>query len=324
MNIRSFFHKWLCDEQGNVLVLAATSLIAMLGMAALAVDVSYVLTARNQLQSGVDASALAGAAGLLTSQTEATRLATDYAGRNRCINQALAVNAADITFPAARRIRVRSARQLPLFFAPILGLRTVTINAAAMAELGSLVGVRRLRPFAVPDGFPLHNPVLVKSGQLGAPATNPSFYYPVDYPPVNQGDPESGADVYRDNIAEGCDCIVRINDILQVEPGNMAGPTRQGVNDLIDTDANAYWDGSTVVNSGYSGLTSPRIVILPIYDPAYPPDSGRNTITVTGLAVFFIECISGGGDVYGRFIQRLSQGVWGNGNTFVYGVRLVE
>ena len=37
-------------------------MMAVMGLAALAIDVSYVLTARNQLQAGVDASALAGAA----------------------------------------------------------------------------------------------------------------------------------------------------------------------------------------------------------------------------------------------------------------------
>lgn len=326
MKNKRFSLRLLRNEQGNIFVLAAISMMAVMGLAALAIDVSYVLTARNQLQAGVDASALAGAAGLMTSRAEATRRAMDFAGRNQCIRQPVAVSASDVTFPSSSRVRVQSSRQLPLFFAPVLGMANLNITADATAELGSITGANHLKPFAVPDfGFTLGERVLIKSGEVGAPGTNPSFFYPSDYPPVNRGNPIEGAVEYKNNIINGCSGMVRIGDVLQIEPGNMVGPTKQGVDELIGMDPHAYWDYSsgTVVGSGYDGFSSPRICIVPLYDPDLPPDSGRNTVTVTGLAVFFIEGMQGK-DLYGRFMEMLTHGDWGSGNTYLYGIHLVE
>jgi len=326
MKNNRFGLRLLRNEQGNIFVLAAVSMMAVMGLAALAIDVSYILAARNQLQAGVDASALAGAAGLMTSRSEAIQRAIDYAGRNQCIRQPVAVSAGDGTFPSSSRVRVQSSRQLPLFFAPVLGMANLNIIADATAELGSITGANHLKPFAVPDfGFDLGERVLIKSGSVGAPGTNPSFFYPTDYPPVNRGNPIPGAAEYERNIVNGCSGIVKIGDVLQIEPGNMVGPTKQGVDQLMGMDPHALWDNNSgsVVGSSYAGYSSPRICILPLYDPDLPPDSGRNTITVTGLAVFFIEGMQGK-DLYGRFMEMLTHGDWGSGNTYLYGIHLVE
>ena len=39
--------------------------------------------------------------------------------------------------------------------------------------------------------------------------------------------------------------MVRIGDVLQIEPGNMVGPTKQGVDELIGMDPHAI--GTTAV-----------------------------------------------------------------------------
>ena len=50
------------------------------------------------------------------------------------------------------------------------------------------------------------------------------------------------------------------------EPGNMVGPTTQGIDDLIAQDPTAYWDEDTnSVDSPY-GTGSPRIFPIPLYD----------------------------------------------------------
>ena len=88
------------------------------------------------------------------------------------------------------------------------------------------------------------------------------------------------------------------------ENGNMVGPTSQGTDDLVAKDPNAYWDTATnsVKGSAY-GSKSPRIVIIPLYDPvafANGQQSGKGiTLTVVNFLGFFIEGMSGN-QVMGR------------------------
>lgn len=56
-------------NRGQVLVIFAAALIALLGFAALAIDVAYWYHTRNQLQGAADAAALAGAAKLTTDES---------------------------------------------------------------------------------------------------------------------------------------------------------------------------------------------------------------------------------------------------------------
>jgi hypothetical protein len=73
---------------------------------------------------------------------------------------------------------------------------------------------------------------------------------------------------------------------LQIEPGNMAGPTKQGASDLIDLDPGAHWSSSkkSVVGSAYG--VSPRTVIVPIFEPTTAPMSGRTEVKVTKMGAF--------------------------------------
>ena len=57
----------LCrDKSGQVLVIVALAAVALIGMVALAVDISHGLVVRHELQSAADASALAGVGNLFT------------------------------------------------------------------------------------------------------------------------------------------------------------------------------------------------------------------------------------------------------------------
>jgi len=312
-------------ERGNILVIASVALFSVFGFASIAIDVGCILTAKNQLQSAVDASALAGASGLMVSDEAAVFRAVTVGGRNTCLQDSIQIRSEDVDFPGTDRVRVRAARDVPMFFAKVAGIRSVRVSASATAELVTIIGTGGMRPWGVPDmGWPRGTPVLIKSGSLGAPATNPSFYYPIDFPAINRGNPEGGAQTYKDNIVNGTPYTVAIGDEIQVEPGNMVGPTRQGVNELIAMDPDACWDGDEVVSSAFPGTSSPRIVKIPLYDPDLPPDSGRNTILVTGLASFFVLEIRGSGDVIGIFMQKITNGQRGHGNSLLKGVRLVS
>jgi hypothetical protein len=72
-------------ERGQILALVALALVALLGIAAFAIDVGYAYYAKRQLQSATDAAALAGAQDLPNGST-AISTATDYAIANTPAN----------------------------------------------------------------------------------------------------------------------------------------------------------------------------------------------------------------------------------------------
>ena len=72
-------------ERGQILPIAALAMVALLGITAFAVDVGYAYYAKRQLQSAVDAAALAGAQDL-PNATTAQATAISYAAANSPAN----------------------------------------------------------------------------------------------------------------------------------------------------------------------------------------------------------------------------------------------
>jgi hypothetical protein len=118
--------------------------------------------------------------------------------------------------------------------------------------------------------------------------------------------------------------------MVPFEPGNKSGPTADGTEALIAKDPNAYWDGvkDKVVSSFHP---SPRIVVIPVFDP-YIYESGRQhgrmDFKIANFVGFFIEDVSPGGDVLGRVVPTIGL-VRPNagpipGGAFLRAIRLVE
>jgi hypothetical protein len=147
----------------------------------------------------------------------------------------------------------------------------------------------------------------------------PSFFYPWVLP-VDGDQPDcgeerdgtgsgthgqgKGADAYRQNI---CSCNASVIDLeteYLIEPGNMTGPTYQGVKQLISQDRDAYWDeGTNSVVSADHGLDSPRIITVALFDPTQIEKGGRQFIQFNNFARFFIEEQQSPQDpVVGRFM----------------------
>jgi len=125
-----------------------------------------------------------------------------------------------------------------------------------------------------------------------AQAIAPGWFFPVVIDP-NQ--PPGGAR-YRAAI-EGCASpTIGPGTILQTEPGNMIGPTRQGVEALIAQDPGADWTGSGLSGHIVGGCMqagtctlSPRVVAIPVFNvDLYDQGraSGRIDITVTNILGF--------------------------------------
>lgn len=214
------------------------------------------------------------------------------------------------------------------------GVQTVNITASATAEASPANAATCVKPFTIPDkwrekqtppwddeddfemydnkGKLLANPdVYVPADQPGytgynverdrgqtlylksdnATKVSPSFYNPWAIPG------NSGADDYRRDIANCNTSVIPIGTQMTPEPGNMTGPTQQGSEELIAKDPTAYWDTGCNCVKGSAFGKSPRIAVIPVYDPVYYAEgkkNGRNAdLKIANYLGFFLERMQG-------------------------------
>ena len=358
----------LGNNRGSMIILTAVALVAMFAFAALTIDGAELMTTRNQLQAAADAAALAGASGLVGgNQGLATARAIAIAGQNQAeqdIKRPVIITAADVTFPTATQVRVRTHRTsatgdaLVAYFLKIVDPASnnlTDVTATATAEVYDVCESQCVKPWAIPDRWDdangngrvdtgeAYDPITTgyqAPGDVGVQAVlkvgnpqqsiAPGQFFPIDLPSLdcNCGvDPIPGASEYRWNIANCNQYMIGVGDRVAVEPGNMVGPTKSGVQDLIDADPGAYWDGSSQSIMGSAFGKSPRIILVPFFDPTSPPTAGRNWVRITKVGAFFLEGVQANGNVTGRFIKATVDGpkcVAQNPGTFLKGLALIQ
>ena len=301
------------------------------------------------------------------STVTATDRAINFAAYNEAmqdIARPVVISAADVTFPGNGVVRVRTHRTqatgdaLRTYFMRIVepaGSNLSDVSAVAEAQYYDVCAANCIKPWAIPDrwddvngnGHPdsgeLYDPNITgynAPGDVGVPvvlkvgnptsAIAPGQFFPVDLPSLdcNCGvPPQTGGSDYSWNISNCNAYKISPGDRLQVEPGNMVGPTTHGMQDLIDADPTAYWNDSTNSVEGSRFGLSPRIALVPFFDPTSPPASGRNWVRVVKLGAFFLESVGPGSQVNGRFINVTIPGspcASGSNNSFLKGISLVQ
>jgi Flp pilus assembly protein TadG len=114
-----------------------------------------------------------------------------------------------------------------------------------------------------------------------------------------------GGDDYSENISTCNTNIIALGHNMTPENGNMVGPTQHGTDGLIAQDPSARWDEGCNCVKGSAYRQSPRIRIVPLYNPvmyAEGQQSGKSqpVLQVVNYLGVFVEEVTGGGDVTGR------------------------
>jgi len=169
---RRVLARLLACERGSIIGLVALSSVTIIGLSAVAVDLSYAIVLQSRLQSAADAAALAAVVAL-PDQSAAVAQAKEYTGKNLAVSENGAVLADnDVIFgnwsnatrvfapnPAADpvnavEVRLRRAdangNSVGTFFAPIFGIDSLNLsaNAIAVANRGDLTCLLMLDPAA--------------------------------------------------------------------------------------------------------------------------------------------------------------------------------
>ena len=295
------------SRRGSSIVVYCISLTVLLAVTSLVADIGMMVVEKNKLANAVDASVLAGAQELIYNPTQVEVRVRDFIAKNGVNPAAVQIVVND----SQTGLRVTAEKQVNFFLAPILGFHSADVSSTAGAVLLHLSGVSGARPFAIADQalvFAENYVVNAGSGVNG------------NLGPLELGG--AGAHVYYNNIVNGYSGRLFVGDIIQTEPGNMSGPTEQGVETLL-LDCDHY----PACTADHFEPNCPRVITVVIIDSL--DVSGRADVTVVGFASFFLEGVAGSGNesiVTGKFIRSVTSGEVSEiqSDYGLYGVKLME
>lgn len=287
MVMKPLLRKYFSEQKGNTIIVVALILTALMGVASLVIDVGIVYINDVKISNAVDAAALAGIQALPDSPEQAYQLAESYALKNGVSAEQLTIHITD----DHREINVQSKRQVEHFFARVLGFSSTEVVKSAGARVGNLSKTEGIVPLSVEEQELVYDEEYVlKSGAGNPGGAQHSGWFGA----LRLGG--SGASVYENNLKYGYQAEIKIGDILDMESGNMSGPTTRGVEYRL---AECHHTPACTSESFVSGC--PRLVTVPIVKVC-----GKKTVEVKGFAMFFLERVDGQGNenyVWGKFVR---------------------
>jgi hypothetical protein len=286
-------HKQLADqesEHGAVAVIVAVTMVAVLGFAALAIDVGAMYAEKAQLQNGADSSALAIAAECAAGACGDYDATGDLLADGNANDGSSGI--ASITFPNAYTVRVETnardagtgANTFSLFFAQVLGFETADIGAVAEASWGapaatlpwtvsqcvfeqflSASQLSELNSTGSFTGDPIPTHILLRYDQ-----NTP------DYPGcVERNGYQPGGFGWLE-IESGCSADVSTDGTYEGQPGN-------------------HFPNAAECDAILAGILD-QPAFIPLFDSA--TDGGNNTVyTLTGFAAFEVTGYRFGGNL---------------------------
>ena len=145
------------NDRGQAAVLTVLSLAALLGMAALVLDVGSWFREQRDTQAAADAAALAAAQALPDAPGTAGSLAVEYVDKNGGGAHTITFSSKNV---ANDTVSVGVERTTLGFFAKVLGVESVQVGAKATARSGLFAEAK----YAAPIGVDKLHPLLSGSG----------------------------------------------------------------------------------------------------------------------------------------------------------------
>ena len=289
-------------------------LVVVLLFAGFAIDVGNWWLTKSQLQASVDAAALAGASKLPSGWAAAQSAAQSYYTRNGQAGDSVSYRSST-DLAAGDSITVTATRTDQNFFTGLIGLGSTNVTATARATIESVQTVTNgdgIMPWGVMQSKYTYGQTVSLFGGLDQTGN----FGAIDLPVESSCSVPPGGSSYRSNVSgANTICPVSVGDQLPTETGQMTGPTGQGLNARIGSNADTF---SAVIQTvdGVPEVVkpSPRLVLIPVIlntDGSTNWPNGKKDIKVVGFAYFFISSYTSK-TVTGQFVQYLQTGTAGD------------
>lgn len=295
---------------GNVLVLVTLAATALLGAGATVVDLGVGYSERARLQAAADAGAQAAARYLPAPANvwAAKQAAVEWAAKNGAVTSAANVTVWDRP-DGGKAVTVRCETTVATGLARIFGIHQLPVSATASVAVAP---VNEMPKGWVPIAVPAYREKYVApggpggllNGLLGDPTGGPDDWFVMSSAaggyalltaePAKGGPTRlllksedgqggnfqalaiggSGASTYRDNLVEGVPMSLDLPATVSTEPGQMAGPTAQGLEERLER--------------GEEG----RRILVPLIDRAdWEGSNGRSEVRIIGYAAARLDGI---------------------------------
>lgn len=287
--------KFWVEEKGSIMIILTIGLTAFLGFVALVTDVGLLYFNKSKLANAVDAAVLAGGQELPYYPTEATEKARYYSNLNGLDGSKLSVE----VFNGNKRIRAGYEKEVKLLFAKVLGVDTGRVGHTAVAEVAPITGVGG----AAPLGIQKHEFEFGKQYTLKVGAGDTSLLEgeisPGWFGALALGGP--GANTYEDNLTFGYSGNLKIGDVIDIQTGNISGPTKKAIDYRIGEDKHIPF--CTVENFERDCA---RLIKVPVIEPVADKE-----VRIIGFSMFLVDDVTGEGNesyVKGKFVKTIVSG----------------
>ena len=305
------------EESGAAIVIAALSMVALLGFTAIVIDGGSVYAEKSKQQKILDAAVLAGAQELTVSENQAVQTAKEIAMKN---NIPIPDDARIETGPDYIEIEKNVEKELS--FAKILKKDSAAFSVLARAEIsGNLVR----RGGVVPVGIEYEEFEIGKSYTMHfQPGNSNNSSVSGNFGFLNLGKDYSENQNLREAIINGAELEIsgEGDTYTWTKTGLSWGQVDQGFTARINADSDKdYCDSPTTADASCQ-----RVVFTPIIE-TYEGANGTEEVKIVGFASFWIEDPIKHHEVTGVFIDTVTIGEFaeiGEEDYGVYKVKLVK
>jgi hypothetical protein len=300
--------KTLRNERGQALVLTTLFLAALIGIAALVIDLGSWFRAQRDTQAIADAAALAGAQALPDNPSLARTYAVEYTTKNDGSSPNVSFRT---TVAGTDTINVHVQKNAPGFFAKLFGVDSVDVGARATARASYPSAARYVAPIVVHE----RHPMLLCRPQ-------PCFETETTIPLDHMHHPGSGT-------AAGSFGLISLNDD-DVNANTLADWLLIGFDGYMQLGDYRSAPSANFNNGQFQSALARRMgteLLFPIYRTITGSGSTAE-YEVIGWVGFVVERVTGGGSnatLHGYFTRVVWEGIAGSTAPPVdYGVRSIE
>jgi len=296
--MRKYLSKISCDQRGSVAVITAMLMVVLIGISAFTLDFGIYYDDASRLQNSLDSAVLAALQELPAESTSSS----DWAAAENVAIAYAAFNGFDISTNDIEPIYKNNIAENGIIglkatksvvveynFAKVFGIDSGTVTRSSSAGLVPVGGIKGAVPLSITSSSlgnaiekGVYTGLTIKcsssTGEIGIDCTGVKGWFG-----ALQFD-GTGASTYANLLALGYNGVLTVGQVLEMENGNMSGPTMDGFTTRYDKCK----DGCTAQNYLPD---CPRLVYVPVVEVI-----SSSEVKIVSFATFFLESCGGNGN----------------------------